>query len=45
MSRRAERWLVEQEVALLEAMYQVQSPREPEDRRRPIRLDTKKFES
>ena len=31
MSRKAEQWLGEQEVALLEAMYQLQSPPEPED--------------
>jgi hypothetical protein len=39
MSRTAEHWLREQEVALLEAMYQLQSLREREDRRQPIRLE------
>jgi hypothetical protein len=39
MSRRAEQWLAEQEVALLEAMYQLQSACEREDRRQPIRLE------
>jgi hypothetical protein len=38
MSRRAELWIAEQEVALLEAMYQLPSPPEPEDRRQPISL-------
>ena len=37
MSRRAEDWLVEQEVALLEAIYQLESPPEPIDGRRPTR--------
>lgn len=39
MSRRAEHWLAEQEVALLEAIYQVESSPEREDRAQPIRLD------
>jgi hypothetical protein len=39
MSRRAERWVAEQEVAVLEAMYERQSPPEPEDRQQPIRLE------
>jgi hypothetical protein len=42
MSRRAEQWLAEQEVALLEVMYQLEPPPEPEDRRPTIRLDTQK---
>jgi hypothetical protein len=36
MSRRAEHWLAEQEVALLDAMYQLESP-EPVVRRQPTR--------
>ena len=39
MSRRAEQWLAEQEVALLEAIYQLESPPEREDRAQPISLD------
>ena len=39
MSCRAERWVAEQEVAVLEAMYERQSPPEPEDRQQPIRLE------
>ena len=39
MSRRAEHWLAEQEVALLEATYQLESPAEPVDRRQPTRLE------
>jgi hypothetical protein len=39
MSRRAEDWLAEQEVALLEALYQRESPPEPVDRRQPTRLE------
>ena len=39
MSRRAEDWLAEQEVALLEAIYHVESPPEPVDRRQPTRLE------
>jgi hypothetical protein len=39
MSRRAEDWLTEQEVALLEAIYQLESPPEPVDRRQPTRLE------
>jgi len=39
MSRRVEHWLAEQEVALLEAMYQLESPPEPADRRQPTRLE------
>jgi hypothetical protein len=42
MSHRAERWLAEQEVALLEAIYELESPTEPEDRQQPIRLETQK---
>jgi hypothetical protein len=41
MSRRAEQWLTEQEVALLEAIYQLESPPEHEDRRQPMRLEQK----
>jgi hypothetical protein len=41
MSRRAEQWLAEQEVALLEAIYQLESPPEHEDRRQPMRLEQK----
>jgi hypothetical protein len=37
MSRRAEDWLAEQEVALLEAIYQLESPPESVDRRQPTR--------
>jgi hypothetical protein len=39
MSRRAEQWIAEQEVALLEAIYQLESPPEREDPRQPIRLE------
>jgi len=39
MSRRAEQWLAEQEVALLEAIYQETSPPEPVDPRQPTRLE------
>jgi hypothetical protein len=39
MTRRAEHWLSEQEVALLEAIYQLESPPEPVDRRQPTRLE------
>jgi hypothetical protein len=39
MSRRAEHWLAEQEVALLEAIYELESPPKPLDRRRPTRLE------
>jgi hypothetical protein len=37
MSRRAEHWLAEQEVALLDAIYQLESPPEPGVRRQPTR--------
>jgi hypothetical protein len=37
MHRRAEQWLAEQEVVLLEAIYQLESPHEREDPRKPIR--------
>ena len=39
MSRRAEHWLAEQEVALLEAIYQLESPPEFVDRRQRTRLE------
>ena len=39
MSRSAEQWIAEQEVALLEAIYQLESPPEREDPRQPIRLE------
>ena len=39
MSRRAGDWLAEQEVALLEARYQLESPPEPVDRRQQTRLE------
>ena len=39
MSRRSEHWLAEQEVAQLEAIYQLESPPEPVDRRQPMRLE------
>jgi hypothetical protein len=39
MSRRAEYWLAEQEVALLEALYELESPPEPFDRRRSTTLE------
>jgi len=39
MSRRAEHWLAGQEVALLEAIYELQSPPEPVDQRQPTRLE------
>jgi hypothetical protein len=39
MNRRAEHWLAEQEVALLEATYHLESPPEPVDQRQPTRLE------
>jgi hypothetical protein len=39
MSRGAEDWLAEQEVALLAAIYELESPAEPVDRRQPTRLE------
>jgi hypothetical protein len=39
MSRRAEHWLAEQEVAQLEATYELESPPEREDPWQPIRLE------
>jgi hypothetical protein len=39
MSRRAEDWLAEQEVALLEAINQLESPPDPVDRKQPTRLE------
>ena len=39
MTRRSERWLAEQEVAVLEATYELQSPPEPEEWRRWIVLE------
>jgi hypothetical protein len=39
MSRRAEHWLAEQEVALLEAIYKEKAPPEPADPRQPTRLE------
>ena len=36
MSRKAEQWLAEQEVAILEAIYELHSPPEGQDRQRPI---------
>ena len=39
MSRRAERWIAQQEIALLEAIYQLESLSEREDPRQPIRLE------
>ena len=39
MSRGAEDWLAEQEVALLSAIYELESPPEPVDRRQPTRLE------
>jgi len=39
MSRRAEQWIAEQEIALLEAIYQLESLSEREDPRQPIRLE------
>ena len=37
MSRRAEHWLAEQEVALLDAIYQLESPPEAVVRQQPTR--------
>jgi hypothetical protein len=42
MSRRAEHWLAEQEVALLEAICELESPPEPEHRQQPMRLEEQK---
>jgi hypothetical protein len=39
MSRSAEQWIAEQEIALLEAIYQLESLSEREDPRQPIRLE------
>jgi hypothetical protein len=39
MTRRSERWLAEQEAAVLEAVYELQSPPEPEDWRQWIMLE------
>jgi hypothetical protein len=39
MSRRAEHWLAEQEVAQLEAIFQLESPPEPVDRQQPTTLE------
>ena len=39
MSRRAEHWLAEQEVALLEAIYELESPPELVDQRQPTTLE------
>ena len=39
MSRRAEHWLAEQEAALLEAIYQLESPPKSVDRRQPTTLE------
>jgi hypothetical protein len=39
MSRRAEHWLAEQEVALLEAIYRLESPCERLDRELPTTLE------
>ena len=41
MSRRAEHWLAEQEVELLDAIYQLESPPEPVDRRQPTRVEAR----
>ena len=40
MHGRAEQWLAEQEVGLLEAIYQLESPSEREDPRKPISVET-----
>ena len=42
--RSAEQWIAEQEIALLEAIYQLESLSEREDRRQPIRLECRPFE-
>ena len=39
MSREAERWLAEQEKALLETIHELDSPPEPEEAERSIRLE------
>ena len=39
MSSRAEHWLAEQEVALLDAIYELESPPEAVDRRHRTRLE------
>jgi hypothetical protein len=36
MSRNAERWLAEHEIAMLEAIYELESPPGPEDWREPF---------
>jgi len=41
MSSRAEHWLAEQEVALLETIYQRESPPERVDRRQPTKLEAR----
>ncbi len=42
MSNKAERWLVERETALLERIYALDSPPEPEGMRVVIRVDARK---
>jgi hypothetical protein len=42
MSNTAERWLAEQEIALLERIYALESPTECEDEREVIRVEARK---
>ena len=42
MSARAERWLAEQEIALLERVYALESPPEAEDDREVIPVEVRK---
>jgi hypothetical protein len=42
MNDNAERWLAEQEIALLEEMYARESPPAPEDSREVIRVEARK---
>jgi hypothetical protein len=42
MNDKAERWLAEQEIALLEEIYALESPPAPEDPREVIRVEARK---
>jgi hypothetical protein len=42
MSNKAERWLAEQETALLERIYAMESPSQPGQKRQVIRVDARR---
>jgi len=42
MNDKAERWLAEQEIALFEEIYALESPPAPEDPREAIRVEARK---